>query len=95
VRTLNRTLAADDLSYRKLLDHLRHEKACRLLADGRVAIAETAFLLGFSELSAFYRAFKRWTDRLRQDSAQLTRSATKPPDVMQTGSILLGKADAR
>ena len=61
VRTLNRTLAAENLSYRKLLDHLRQELACRHLADGRVAIAEAAFLLGFSELSAFYRAFKRWT----------------------------------
>lgn len=61
VRTLNRMLAAEDLSYRKLLDHLRHEQACQQLADGRVAIAEVAFLLGFSELSAFYRAFKRWT----------------------------------
>ena len=61
VRTLNRSFAAESLSYRKLLDHLRHEQACRHLADGRVAIAEIAFLLGFSELSAFYRAFKRWT----------------------------------
>ena len=61
VRTLNRTLAAENLSYRRLLDHLRHEQACQQLADGRVAIAETAFLLGFSELNAFYRAFKRWT----------------------------------
>ena len=61
VRTLNRTLAAENLTYRKLLDHLRQELACRHLADDRVSIAEAAFLLGFSELSAFYRAFKRWT----------------------------------
>ena len=40
VRTLNRTLAAENLSYRKLLDHLRQELACRHLSDGRVAIAE-------------------------------------------------------
>ena len=32
----------------------------RLALPGR-ATAEVAFLLGFSELSAFYRAFKRWT----------------------------------
>ena len=67
VRTLNRTLASENLSYRKLLDHLRHEQACRQLADGRVAIAEIAFLLGFSELSAFYRAFKRWTGQTPAD----------------------------
>jgi len=67
VRTLNRALAAESLSYRKLLDHLRHEQACRHLTDGRIAIAEVAFLLGFSELSAFYRAFKRWTGQTPAD----------------------------
>ena len=61
VRTLNRALAAEGMSYRKLLDQLRQELACQHLSDDRVSIAEVAFLLGFSELSAFYRAFKRWT----------------------------------
>ena len=31
------------------------------LAENHLAIGEVAFLLGFSELSSFYRAFKRWT----------------------------------
>lgn len=63
VRTLNRSLAAEGTSYRKLLDQLRGELAEHHLADNRVSIGEVAFLLGFSELSAFYRAFKRWTGR--------------------------------
>jgi AraC-like DNA-binding protein len=71
VRTLNRTLASEGTTYRALLDQLRHELATRHLADDRVSIAEVAFLLGFSELSSFYRAFKRWTGRtpveFRQD----------------------------
>jgi AraC-like DNA-binding protein len=46
---------------RAILDQLRHELACRHLADSRLSIGEIAFLLGFSEMSAFYRAFKRWT----------------------------------
>lgn len=61
VRTLNRALAAEQTSYRMLLDQLRQEIAARLLLDNRVSIAEVAFLVGFSELSAFHRAFKRWT----------------------------------
>jgi AraC-like DNA-binding protein len=73
VRTLNRTLAAEGTTYRALLDQLRHELAARNLADDRVSIAEIAFLLGFSELSSFYRAFKRWTGctpvEFRQDRA--------------------------
>jgi AraC-like DNA-binding protein len=63
VRSLARGLAAEGTSYRELLDHLRRETAAHHLADDRVAIAEVAFLLGFADLSAFYRAFKRWTGK--------------------------------
>jgi AraC-like DNA-binding protein len=61
VRTLNRALAAEGTSYRALLEQLRRELATHHLVDGRLSIGEVAFLLGFSELSAFYRMFKRWT----------------------------------
>ena len=61
VRTLHRTLAAEGTSYRRLLDQLRLDTAERHLLDDRVSVAEVAFLVGFSELSAFHRAFKRWT----------------------------------
>lgn len=76
VRTLSRTLAAEHLSYRTLLDRVRHELSCQYLADDRVSIAEAAFLLGFSELSAFYRAFKRWTG---QTPAEFRRCGAAPP----------------
>ena len=61
VRTLHRTLAAESTSYRQLLDKLRLDLAERHLLDDRLSVAEVAFLVGFSELSAFHRAFKRWT----------------------------------
>ena len=61
VRTLSRSLAAEGTTYRAILNQLRAEMASRHLANPRMSIAETAFLLGFSELSAFYRAFRRWT----------------------------------
>ena len=61
VRTLHRSLAAEGTSYRKLLDTLRLHIAERHLLDDGLSIAEVAFLVGFSELSAFHRAFKRWT----------------------------------
>lgn len=60
VRTFNRMLAAEGTTYRKLSDQLRHELAARYLRDRRVSIMEVAFLTGFSEISAFHRAFKRW-----------------------------------
>jgi AraC-like DNA-binding protein len=59
-RTLQRRLAAEGVSYQQLVDLVRREAAERLLADGSVAIGEVGYLLGFSEASAFHRAFKRW-----------------------------------
>jgi AraC-like DNA-binding protein len=60
-RSLQRHLRSDGTSYRDLVDALRRDLATRYLSERRIAIAEVAFLLGFSEASAFHRAFKRWT----------------------------------
>lgn len=62
-RTLQRGLAAEGTSFAAILDRVRHETALRELAERRLSIAEIAFLLGFAELSSFYRAFKRWTGK--------------------------------
>jgi AraC-like DNA-binding protein len=63
VRTLHRSLADEGTSYRRILDQLRFDLAKRHLSDDRLSVAEVAFLVGFSEISAFHRAFKRWTGR--------------------------------
>ncbi len=63
VRSLHRSLRDEETTFRELLDRLRHERALSFLRDPRYSIAEVAFLLGFSELSSFYRAFRRWTGR--------------------------------
>jgi AraC-like DNA-binding protein len=78
VRTLNRQLAAEQTTFRDVADGLRHELAAQYLTGHDVAIAEIAFLLGFSELSSFHRAFKRWTGatpaqfRQRQHASRLS-----------------------
>jgi AraC-like DNA-binding protein len=59
-RTLQRRLAECDTTFQSLLSNVRHELAVKHLASGR-SVTDTAFLLGFSELSAFSRAFRRWT----------------------------------
>jgi len=45
-----------------------------LLSNPRYSVAEVAFLLGFAELSSFYRAFKRWTGQTPVDFRRATRS---------------------
>jgi len=61
MRTIQRRLSEEDTSHKQLLRQIRHELALRYLKERSVAISEVAFLLGFSEPSAFYRAFRRWT----------------------------------
>ncbi len=60
-RTLHRRLEQEGTNYRRVLTEVRHELAVRHLIERRLAIGEIAFLLGFSEVSAFHRAFRHWT----------------------------------
>lgn len=60
-RTLQRKLADSDLTYKQLVDDTRRDLAMRHLDDPRHSITDVTFLLGFSQQSAFTRAFKRWT----------------------------------
>ena len=41
---------------------MRREMALKLLRQSDLAIYEVALLLGYSEPSTFYRAFRRWTE---------------------------------
>jgi AraC-like DNA-binding protein len=60
-RTLQRRLRASGASFSGLLRETRELLALRALSDGQQAVSEISDLLAFSEVSAFSRAFKRWT----------------------------------
>lgn len=60
-RTLSRRLAADGLRFSDVVDHARRDLARHYLGDPRLSIQQIAFLLGYSEPSAFAHAFRRWT----------------------------------
>ena len=59
-RSLQRRLKDEHTSFNAVREDVRKQLARRYL-DDKLAIAEISFLLGFSEPSAFFRAFKRWT----------------------------------
>ena len=61
-RSVQRRLKDEHTTYRELRDSFRRTTACKLLANPRVPIKEIAFLLGYQDLGAFYRAFRRWED---------------------------------
>lgn len=61
VATLRRRLGEENTSHSEILDDVRRELAERYLTDMTLAISEVAFLLGFSHVTAFYKAFRRWS----------------------------------
>lgn len=60
-RSLQRRLAEHGHSFQTLLSETRHQLAEAYLLDPQVELAEVALLLGYSEQSAFTRAFRHWT----------------------------------
>lgn len=62
-RSFHRRLSEHGLSFKTLTDETRRDLAKGLLRDKQHSLAEIAFLTGFSEQSAFTRAFRRWVGR--------------------------------
>ena len=62
ISTLRRRLLEEGKSFQGLKDECRHAAAIQYLASTDLTFNEIAGLLGFDEVSAFYRSFRRWTD---------------------------------
>src|SRR6476620_4420080 len=60
-QTLFRKLRDEGVTFQGVLAELRCSLAKHYLNDQKVSVKETAYLLGFSDPTAFSRAFKRWT----------------------------------
>jgi AraC-like DNA-binding protein len=60
-RTLHRKLVESGTSFNRVRDTVLFQKAKRLMADPQNSLQQVADQTGFSELSAFHRAFKRWS----------------------------------
>jgi len=62
-RNLHRKLAMDGTSFKTLLNDVRQELAQQYIADRSLTLTEISFMLGFSEVSSFSRAYKSWTGK--------------------------------
>lgn len=78
VRTLARRLATEATAFQTLHDEHRRETCCRMLAQTDHPIEEIAFLAGYSELSTFHRAFKRWTQKAPGEYRKVSRHNSPP-----------------
>jgi Response regulator containing CheY-like receiver domain and AraC-type DNA-binding domain len=65
------------LTFSEIAEQLKSDLARHYLRDTDLPISQIAWLLGYSEVSAFTHAFKRWTGMTpRQSRAQGHRVAT-------------------
>ena len=71
VRTLQRRLKDAGVSYSDLQNDVRKTLALNLLENQTLALAEIAFTLGYSEVSAFNHAFRRWVGQSPGDYRRL------------------------
>lgn len=60
-RTLRRQLDAAGTSFRNLVDEVRRARALELIDEGRTRIGDLAHATGYTDPTAFARAFRRWT----------------------------------
>jgi AraC-like DNA-binding protein len=74
-RTLRRRLQEETTSYQEILDDVRAELARHYLTKERRDIDEVAFRLGFSDPSAFTKAFRRWTGQTPADFVRASLSS--------------------
>lgn len=80
-RGLQRRLQARGLAFSGLVETARRLLAERLLLDPRFSMGEISELLGYSEQSAFSRAFRRWT-RISPQQWRLQRGPSRGSDVV-------------
>ncbi len=60
VRTLQRRLQQNGLSYSQLVENTRYERASHLLKGTDKSVAQVAKALGYADPASFTRAFRRW-----------------------------------
>ena len=95
VRTLQRRLTERDLTFQTVLSRTRQTLAEQYLQDDSLTLADIALLLGYSEQSAFQRAFKQWTGstphQIRRQPASAASEETDPvPDAVPPSSVATG-----
>ncbi len=69
-RNLHRKLQKENTSFKLLLTEIRRELAQQYIQDRSKTLTEISFLLGFSEVSSFSRAFKGWTGQPPSEARQ-------------------------
>lgn len=74
-RNLHRRLQKENTSFKLLLNEVRQDLALQYIKDRSLTLTEISFMLGFSEVSSFSRAFKTWTGQAPSGMRQTRQSS--------------------
>ncbi|MDO6562035.1 AraC family transcriptional regulator ligand-binding domain-containing protein [Amphritea sp. 1_MG-2023] len=83
LRTLQRKLGLQETNFQDIYDQTRREVCLQLIQQGQLSFGEIAFQLGFSNQSAFQKAFKRWMGT----APSHYRQQIKPLTVIETSAL--------
>lgn len=72
-RTLHRKLRENNMTFRSLLEEVRTDISGRYIRNHNYSVTEIAFLLGYTDISAFSRAFKSWFGHSPTDAREQSR----------------------
>jgi AraC-like DNA-binding protein len=71
-RTLQRRLHRRGWTFRSLTEDVRRERGIHHVAEGRLAVGEIAYLLGYADPPSFTRAYARWTGTSPSEARRAT-----------------------
>ncbi len=78
-RTLQRQLHERGTSFQQEVEAIREELARKYVVDPRLPLGEVAFRLGYRDVTAFLKAFKRWTGSTPSQYRERRGAAARPP----------------
>ena len=84
-RTLRRKLAAEGASFRQILEQVRRNTCQLYFLEGTRSLSEIATKLGYSELSAFTRAYTAWYGR--SPSQDMVAQDMVAPDMLARTAV--------
>ncbi len=87
VRNLQRRLKEVGTSYQAILDDCREALALKLIKNVELPLYEVSHLVGFTEPSAFYKAFRRWTGKRPGDYRQSVLISTEELTVNEASNV--------
>jgi AraC-like DNA-binding protein len=78
-RTLQRKLLKESTSFQDVMESVRSELARQILLRGEHSVADVAYLLQYADVSAFIRAFRKWTGSTPGEILKLAQDARRRP----------------